>query len=97
MIQYPKVKSVQPLKGKQLLVTFSNSVRKVYDCTPLLRQEVYLKLSDEALFQNVRADQGGYGVSWDDEIDLAESELWINGLPAEHSISNVPENLGAID
>ena len=28
-------------------------------------------------------DKHGYGIVWNDELDLSESELWINGLPAE--------------
>ena len=29
----------------------------------------------------MKADQGGYGISWTDEIDPAESELWMMELP----------------
>lgn len=83
MDTYPKVKLVQPLQGKRLLVTFNNNIKKVYDCTPLLVQESFVKLADEAIFHNVKTDQGGYGISWNDEIDIAESELWINGILAE--------------
>jgi hypothetical protein len=65
MDQYPKVKSVQPRQGKQLPVTFNNNIKKVYDCTPLLANETYSKLANEAIFQNVKADQGGYGIQLD--------------------------------
>jgi hypothetical protein len=61
-------------------VTFNNNIKKVYDCTPLLANETYRKLANEAIFQSVKADPGEYGISWTDEIDLAESELWLNGL-----------------
>jgi hypothetical protein len=40
-------------------------------------------LTNKALFKMVKADQGGYGISWKDSIDLSESELWINGQLAE--------------
>ncbi len=79
---YPKVKAVRPLAGKRLLVEFDNGATKVYDCTPLLDGEVFAPLRSEALFRRVRADDHGYAVIWTDEIDLAESELWINGAPA---------------
>jgi hypothetical protein len=94
MNKYPKVISVQPLQGKRLLVTFSNNIKKVYDCTPLLAHETYIELANEAIFQNVKADQGGYGISWTDEIDLAESELWINGLLADQTTQTKPQNVG---
>jgi hypothetical protein len=78
---YPTVKAVRPLAGKRLLVEFDNGVTKVYDCKPLLGSEVFEPLGDEAVFRQVRADDHGYAVIWTDKIDLAESELWINGAP----------------
>jgi hypothetical protein len=79
---YPKIRSVRPKRGKVLLVTFENGEKKLYDCTPLLQSEVFHPLADEALFRCAHADPSGYGVVWNDDIDLAESEIWINGRPA---------------
>ncbi len=81
--QYPRIKKVKPQRGKTLLVTFENGDRKVYDCTPLLQSSVFRPLQDEAVFRCAHADPHGYGVVWNDEIDLAESEIWINGRIAE--------------
>ncbi len=80
---YPKVKSVEPLDNLCLLVTFQNEAKKIYDCSPLTKSDVFRDLTNKALFKMVKADQGGYGVSWNDSIDLSESELWINGQLAE--------------
>jgi hypothetical protein len=80
---YPRVSAVKPLTGKRLLVTFATGEHKVYDCTPLLKEEVFRPLQDEELFRRARADKHGYGVVWNDEIDLAEGELWLNGKPVE--------------
>jgi len=85
MESYPKIKRVEPLKGKRLLVTFANNIKKVYDCSFLLKEETFRPLLDEALFSSVKTDSHGYGVIWSDEIDLSESEIWINGLPAEQN------------
>jgi hypothetical protein len=78
---YPKVKAVRPLAGKRLLIEFDNGITKLYDCNPLLDSEVFAPLWNEALFRRVRVDKHGYAVIWTDEIDLAESELWLNGTP----------------
>jgi hypothetical protein len=78
---YPKVRSVVPLSGKRLLVTFENDVQKLYDCSPLLQTDMSRPLRDDWLFRVVRADAGGYGVSWTDGLDLSESELWEHGDP----------------
>jgi hypothetical protein len=32
-----------------------------------------------AFFKNVKVEQGGYAVSWNDDIDISEYELWCNG------------------
>ncbi len=78
---YPRVRTVRPQSDKKLLVTFDNGVTKVYDCEPLLDSDVFAPLLNEALFRRVRVEDHGYAVIWTDEIDLAESELWLNGTP----------------
>jgi hypothetical protein len=76
----PRVKSVAPLKDRRLLVTFINGVQKVYDCQRILELDRFQLLKHEAFFKAVRVDPGGYGISWDDEVDLSEYELWNNGI-----------------
>jgi hypothetical protein len=80
---YPKIEKVEPLTHKLLLVHFQNGVKKIYDCTPLIEYPVFQPLCDDALFRCAHADPHGYGVIWNDEIDLAESEVWINGQTIE--------------
>ncbi|MBI5471574.1 MAG: DUF2442 domain-containing protein [Ignavibacteriae bacterium] len=72
----PRIESVKPLDGKRLLVGFANGEVKVYDCTHLLESERFQLLNTEAFFRAVRVDAGGYGISWNDEMDLSECELW---------------------
>ncbi len=74
----PKIESVKPLEGKRLLVKFMNGVEKIYDCNQLLHLEMFQPLKNEAFFKSVKVDAGGYGISWDDEVDLSEYELWVN-------------------
>ena len=83
---YPRISAVKPLAGKRLLVTFATGEQKVYDCTPLLNEEAFRPLRDEQLFQQVHSDVGGYAVVWNDSIDLAESELWLNGKPVTGNV-----------
>ncbi|MBV5338944.1 MAG: DUF2442 domain-containing protein [Deltaproteobacteria bacterium] len=80
MATYPKVKSVAPLSGKKLFVTFTTGDTRVYDCAPLLNESSFFSLKDDTFFRNVHVDQTGYGVVWNDNVDLSESELWINGM-----------------
>ena len=76
----PKISLVKALENKKLLVKFVNGVEKVYDCTPLLDKEMFQVLKNDAFFKFVRVDAGGYGISWSDDADLSEYELWTNGV-----------------
>ncbi len=79
-MEIPQVASVQPQEGKKLLVKFINGVEKVYDCEQILGLDAFQLLHNAAFFQAVKVDIGGYGISWNDDIDLSEYELWTNGV-----------------
>jgi hypothetical protein len=76
----PKILSVQALEDKKLLVKFVNGVEKVYDCNPLLDMDMFEVLKNDAFFKAVKVEPGGYGISWNDDADLSEYELWTNGV-----------------
>lgn len=80
---FPKILNVTPKPKKTLLVTFEGGGRRVYDCMPLLQNDVFKPLRDDSFFRCAHADSHGYGVVWNDDIDLAESEIWLNGKIAE--------------
>jgi hypothetical protein len=88
---YPRIANVETQSDKRLLVRFRNGVTKLYDCKRILNLPAFEQLrSDEALFRRARADKHGYGVVWNDELDLAESEVWIGG----HAVREKPEPYG---
>jgi hypothetical protein len=74
----PKIQSVKPLENKGLLVKFENGIEKIYDCNQLLHLEVFRLLESDAFFKSVKVDAGGYGISWNDDVDLSEYELSVN-------------------
>lgn len=77
---FHKVKSVFPLDDYKLLVHFCVGVTKVYDVKPLFEwKAVFKTLKENNLFYDVVVDVGGYGVSWNDNVDLSCDELWENG------------------
>jgi len=84
---FPKITTVTIQPEYRLLVQFENGDLKLYDCRPLLEQEPFQALSDPNLFKCAYADPHGYGVIWNELIDLAESEIWLNGKSAEQSIA----------
>ena len=67
-----------------LLVEFECGQKMTYDVKPLTTKwQAFQALIDNSLFRSVIVDPGGYGISWNNHIDLACEELWENGLPAE--------------
>lgn len=56
----------------------------LYDFFPNFKLEVFSPLKDYTLFKNVQVDLGGYGISWNDELDLSESDLWIKGIEVKN-------------
>jgi hypothetical protein len=79
----PRIKAVQPLEGKVLRVEFVNGINKIYDCKRLFHLDAFRPLHSEAFFRAVKVDTGGYGISWNDDADLSEYELWVNGQASE--------------
>jgi len=79
MRAYPKIESVVPAENNCLVVRFVDGTCKLYDCSPLMATEPFTALSQAWLFRTVHVDPGGRGISWTDEIDLSESELWEEG------------------
>lgn len=77
-----KVANVKPDGGLFLLVEFVNGEVRRYDVSQLFsRFPVFLSLKKSALFDTVQVDTGGYGISWNEDIDLSCDELYHMGIP----------------
>lgn len=82
-----KVQKVEPLAGLNLRVQFENGTVKKYDVNPLLAKWPVFRSLEliPGLFDCVRVDAGGYGVVWNDDIDLSCNELWEHGAEVKPS------------
>ena len=78
---FHKVKNVKPLQNYIIEITFENNVIKYYDINNLFEKwHTFQNLINiKGLFEQVKVEPGGYGISWNDEIDLSCNELWENG------------------
>jgi len=79
-MNHPKIKKINTDKNYILIVDFDNGIQKKYDCRKNFEYPAFELLKDEAFFKQAKIDPGGYGISWNDEIDLSEYELWQNGI-----------------
>ena len=87
---FHKVKFVAPLPDFKLSVKFYEGVTKIYDVKPWFdKQKVFHQLFDLRLFYSVKADMGGYGIIWNEDVDLHCNELWNNGEVIETPFDNL--------
>lgn len=78
---FHKIKSVSPLADFRLSVQFCEGVTKLYDVTLLFEKiPVFSALKEPNMFRDVSVDVGGYGIVWNDELDLSCDELWEHGV-----------------
>ena len=78
---FHKVKSVNALENFRLSVQFAEGVTKIYDVSQLFEKwSAFRSLKDDLeLFKNIQVDVGGYGVIWNDDLDISCDELYANG------------------
>jgi len=85
-------KYVRAISTTEIEVVFKNGTTKVYDTSSL--QDEYPKIkeafkSDCNLFFQVHLDPGGYGIIWNDEIDVAIEDVWKKGRVINTEFDNL--------
>ncbi|MBD1876446.1 DUF2442 domain-containing protein [Nodosilinea sp. FACHB-131] len=78
-MKYPKIGRVEAISDRILRVTFTNQDIKDYDISPLLEKPMFAPLRQPAFFRSFTVEPGGYGVVWNEDIDISEYELWRHG------------------
>ena len=73
-----------------LLVLFENGIIKKFDVKQIIKDfPEYSQLENQDIFNLVSVEPGGYGVSWNDELDCSEGELWENGVDTHLTINDL--------
>lgn len=76
-----KVNCAVPLKDMQVLVFFENGKIKKFDVKTLISDyPEFEDLKNPDLFNLLRVEPGGYGISWNEDLDCSEGELYENGI-----------------
>ena len=78
---FHKVKAVKPIDKYMLAVQFVNGEKKHYDISTLFEKWESFKTLEKVsgLFEQVKVDAGGYGISWNDDLDVSCDELYYKG------------------
>lgn len=89
---FHKLNRIKALAGCMLWAEFKDGREVVYDVSALTEvNPVFCDLvQDSELFAQVRIDPGGYGISWNDEIDLEAEELWEHGNELKSALELSP-------
>lgn len=80
---FVKITSVAALPDYVLLVGFATGEYKQFDLTPLIEKYAPFKslVQVEGLYEQVKIDVGGYGLVWNDDLDIAADGLYEKGIP----------------
>ena len=99
---FHKVKAVTALPDYRLSVQFAEGVTKLYDVKPLFDKWTAFKVLQDhpELFTSVEVDVGGYGIIWNDDLDLSCDELFANGVAVQTPLTDswrsvMPRSFGA--
>lgn len=76
---FHKIKNVTPLQDFKLSIQFAEGITKIYDMKKLIENnKIFADLKDINIFNSAEVDIGGYGVIWNDDIDISCDELFEN-------------------
>ena len=70
--------AVKCLRDYQLLITFSNGEKKIYNAQNDIIEGVLTKLQNKSFFAQAKIARGS--VVWDDEIDIAPETLYAESI-----------------
>ena len=87
---FVKITSIATLPDFVLLVGFSTGEFKQFDVKPLIQKYPPFKALTEVngLYEQAKIDVGGYGIVWNDDLDLSADGLYEQG-----KVCQVPENI----
>ncbi len=80
MKSFPKILNAETVNNLQMEILFSDYSKKIYDFNKISERPPFNRLKNKSYFNNFKISEGGYGIEWDEETDIAESELWLNGI-----------------
>ena len=66
---------VKPMEQYLLLVEFDNKEIKIFNCFPLVKNNLFSQLTDKNFFKSVHIDEMGL-VCWDNATDIEPTELY---------------------
>lgn len=74
------ITEIKTLDNLEIQATFADGEVVVFDVKTMLEKyPVFHQLENKELFGNLKIDGVGYGVSWNDELDLSSDGIYARG------------------
>ena len=73
-----RVTAVTPTEDHQLILTFTNGERRIFDARPLLVMPAFKPLANKSFFQTVKVAYGS--VEWPQNIDYCPDTLYLESV-----------------
>lgn len=89
-----KIKSVITKENLIISATFFDGIVKDYSVSKLFDVYPQLKeLENKELFNSAQIDSGGYGISWNDDLDLDAETIWEDGIETGKEVVDIMSKL----
>lgn len=87
---FHKIKCVSYYSDLKICATFNDGTTKLYNVEPLINKWIEFEAFnyDPSLIKLAHVAPGGYGIIWNDEIDLSCDEIWANGTVIHTEFDN---------
>lgn len=76
----PRVKEVEVLQDYQLLLTFKNGEKRIYDAKKLFKYDFFKNIKNKENFERVKVADG-ITIEWESGEDVDSDELYVNSIP----------------
>ena len=85
------IRSLSTKPNMVLVAQFDDGTIKEYDVSQLKIRHCEFKEfdTDSSLFAKVKIDTGGFGVVWNETLDLSANEIWANGKTIENPFNGL--------
>ncbi len=78
-MKIPRINTATTLDDHTLIVVFDNDEKRKYDISHLLSKSMFEPLKNPVFFKTFNIEKGGYAITWNEDIDISEYELWNHG------------------
>ena len=85
------IRSLSTTSSLELIAQFDDGTVKKYAVSQLFGKHAVFKTFETSpdLFAKAKIDAGGFGVVWNEDIDLSANEIWANGKTLENSFNGL--------